>query len=427
MTGREVSRGGRRFVHDLDEWQCTLRHVPGQASSSLREANRASLLDVLRVAGPTSRAALARRTGLSKQTVSTIVADLLADGVVREAGRSEPEPGGGRPGTLVQYAAEQAIVAGVELGVGRMRVTLADALGVQLAERELAPTERAGRRGRRSPDAVLDEVVSTMVALSGSNGGVHRLRAVGVGVTGLVQPSTGTCVLAANLGWRRVPVAALLRSRLEQIGVQAPVVVRNAAQASLIAEHRLGAAAGHDDVVLVFEDEGVGAAVIEAGRLLDGADGTAGELGHCAWPGADARCSCGRHGCVETVASGPAVRRAVELATGRRLRPRDGLPTLAALARLEGSEVDVAAAEAGRVLGTAASWLVSLTAPRLVVLSGSLVAAPPALRSALESALRRASLPSQRPRVVTGTLGDRAALRGATLLALDEARSTPSR
>jgi glucokinase len=150
-------------------------------------------------------------------------------------------------------------------------------------------------------------------------------------------------------------------------------------------------------------------------------------LGHCTWPGADTRCGCGRRGCVETVASGPAVRRVVEQVTGRRLRPRDGVPTLAALARLDGAEVDEAAARAGRVLGTAASWLVALTAPRLVVLSGSLVAAPPALRSALETAVRGAGLPSQRPRVVTGMLGESAALRGATLLALDQARSAPTR
>ena len=394
--------------------------MAGQVSRSLREANRAALVAELRLSGPTSRAALARRTGLAKQTVSTIVADLLADGVAREVGRDEPEPGGGRPGTLVQYAADRAFVVGVELGVGRMRVTLADALGAQVAERDVGGSTR---RARRSPDAVLDEVVAAVAEVAGEHGGVQRLRAVGVSVTGLVRPSTGTCVLAPNLGWRRVPVAALLGSRLQGLGVEAPVLVRNAAQASLIAEHRVGVAAGQDDVVLLFEDEGVGAAVIETGRLLDGADGTAGELGHCAWPGAQTRCGCGRRGCVETVASGPAVRRAVEQSTGRRLRAPIGVPTLAALARA-GGEVDEAAARAGRVLGTAASWLVALTAPRLVVLSGSLVVAPLAYRAALEAALREASLPQQRPRVVTGSLGDGAALRGVTMLALDRARST---
>ena len=400
--------------------QRTLLLVPGQGSRSLREANRAALVAELRGAGPASRASLARRTGLAKQTVSTIVASLLADGVVRESGRGEPERSGGRPGTLVEYAADRAVVAGVELGVGRTRLALADALGTAVDERGATGVTR---RDRRSPAAVLDEVVAALAEAAEDHGGVHRLLALGVSVTGLVQPSTGACVLAPNLGWREVPVAELLTDRLRARGVEVPVVVRNAAQASLIAEHRVGAAVGQDDVVLLFEDEGVGAAVIEAGRLLDGADGTAGELGHCAWPGAGDRCGCGRRGCVETVASGPALRRAVEQATGRRVRTRPGTPTLAMLAGLTGPVVDDAAAAAGRVLGTAASWSVALTAPRRVVLSGSLVAAPAAYRMALEAALLDACLPHQRPTVVAGVLGDRAALRGATLLALDAARS----
>lgn len=392
----------------------------GQEVGALRAANTASLLRQLRGSGPTSRAMLARQTGLAKQTVSTIVARLIEDGVVREVGRGAPEPGGGRPAVLVQYAADRAFVVGVELGVGRTRVSVADALGTPLQVHEVPPSTG---RTRRTPEATVDAVVASVADLALAHGGLDRLRAVGVSVTGLVQPSTGTCVLAPNLGWRGVPVAALLGQRLAARGAAVPTLVRNAAQSSLIAEHRLGAAVGEDDVVLLFEDEGVGAAVIEAGRLLDGADGTAGELGHCAWPGADQRCGCGRRGCVETVASGPALRRAVARSTGRRLRSPAGSSTLATLARLDGVEVQRAAVEAGRVLGTAASWLVALTAPRLVVLSGSLVVAPSALRASLEAALHERGLPGQRPRIVAGALGDDAALRGAILLALDEARA----
>lgn len=395
--------------------------MAGLGSSALRATNTAVVVQHLRVDGPTSRAKLARGTGLAKQTVSTIVARLLADGVVREVGRNEPDAAGGRPAVLLEYAADRALVAGLELGVGRTRVVLADALGQPVDIRDVAPSP--GSANRRDPDDVLDAVVAALAAASRDHGGLERLRAVGVSVTGLVEPASGTCVLAPNLGWRDVPVATLLRRRLAARRVRVPVVVRGAAQACAIAEHREGAAIGEDDVVLLFEDEGVGAAVIEGGRLLDGSDGTAGELGHCAWPGATARCGCGRRGCVEVLASGPAVRRAVEAATGRRIRRRPGVPTLAVLAEAGGPEVEVAAAEAGRVLGTAASWLVALTAPRLVVLSGALVPAPAALREALEAVLGERALPREPLRIVSGALGDGAALRGAVLLALDEARA----
>lgn len=394
--------------------------MAGQAAS-LRAGNTAALVEELRRAGTVSRADLARRTGLAKQTVSTIVAQLIHDGVAREVGLGAPDRAGGRPATLVEYAADRAYVAGVELGVGRTRVVLADALGVVVDERDVAGVP-VGRR--TAPGPVLDAVVESLVDLVGGPDATGRLRAVGVSVTGLVQPSTGTCVLAPNLGWRNVPVAALLDERLRRRGCTVPVPVRGAAQASLIAEHREGAAVGFDDVVLLFEDEGVGAAAVERGRLVEGVDGTAGELGHCPWPGGELACGCGRRGCVETLASGPALRRAVERASGRRVRRPRGVPTLKALAALDPALVEDPAREAGVVLGVAASWLVAVTAPRLVLLSGALVGAPAAYRDGIESVLRRPALDGG-PAVLlrAGGLGDGAALRGAVLLALDAARA----
>ncbi|GAB2859041.1 ROK family transcriptional regulator [Myroides odoratimimus subsp. xuanwuensis] len=375
----------------------------------------------LRASGPVSRADLARSTGLAKQTVSTIVGQLIRDGVAREVGLGAPDRTGGRPATLLEYAADRAFVAGVELGVGRTRVVLADALGAPVGERDVVGLP-VGRR--TPPAAVLDGVLDALVELTDGPGAPGRLRSVGVSVTGLVQPSTGTCVLAPNLGWHNVPVAALLDERLRDRGWAVPVQVRGAAQAALIAEHREGAAAGVDDVVLLFEDEGVGAAAIEGGRLLEGVDGTAAELGHCTWPGGDLRCGCGRRGCVETLASGPALRRSIERASGRRIRLPAGTPTLEALAALEPSRIRDPAREAGEILGVAASWLVALTAPRLVLLSGALVGAPTAYRHGVEAVLGRPALDGgPAVRVADGALGHDASLRGAILLALDAARA----
>lgn len=396
--------------------------MSGQGSGALREANTRLVVDQLRRSGPTTRPALARDTGLAKQTVSTIVARLIDEGVAREVGLGAVERRGGRPAVLVEYAADRALVAGLEIGVGRTRVMVADALGTPVVVRDVPPP---GRSSRKPPAGeVLDGVIKALASELEQLGSPGRLWAVGVSVTGLVQPRPGVCALAPNLGWRDVPVRQLVEERLAGLGVDAPVIVRGAAQASLIAEHREGVAIGEDDVVLLFEDEGVGAAVIEGGRLVDGADGTAGELGHCAWPGGTTQCGCGRRGCVETLTSGPAVRRAVESATGLRLSRRAGVSTYALLDEQGGSAVTSAVAEAGRVLGTAASWLTAITAPRLVVLSGSLAVAPPGLRHALVQTLRDRAVHGPAPGVVDGALGVDAALRGVVLLALDRARES---
>ena len=394
----------------------------GQGSSLLRQANTRLVVEELRRGGPTTRPELARATGLAKQTVSTIVARLVADGVAREIGSSTPDRSGGRPAVLVEYAADRAFVAGLEIGVGRTRVMVADALGTPVVLRDVP--RREPRSQRRAAARVLGEVVAVLVDAMADLGGVARLQAVGISVTGLVQPLTGTCLLAPNLGWHDVPIGRLVRRRLASAGADVPVIVRGAAQSSLIAEHREGAAQGQQNVVLLFEDEGVGAAVVEDGHLVEGVDGSAGELGHCAWPGAHDRCGCGRRGCVETLTSGPAVRRRVEAETGRRLPRRPGVPTYALLAeRADEPAVVRAAEESGRVLGTAASWLTAITAPGLVVLSGSLTAAPEPLRSAMTSTLHERALHGGPVKVVAGELGADAALRGVVLLALDAARS----
>ncbi|WP_121251700.1 ROK family transcriptional regulator [Nocardioides ferulae] len=395
-----------------------------QGSGSLREANTRLVVEQLRHSGPTTRPALARSTGLAKQTVSTIVARLMTDGIAREAGIQPAERSGGRPAVLVEYAADRAYVAGLEIGVGRTRIMLADLLGNAVVVQEVHPE---GRSARRPAEKLVAGLVGELERLLAERGGLERLHAVGVSVTGLVHPASGSCVLAPNLGWRDVPVAGLVSAAIGS-DAQVPVIVRGAAQASLIAEHREGAAVGEPDVVLVFEDEGVGAAVVEADHLVEGVDGTAGELGHCAWPGAERRCGCGRRGCVETLTSGPAVRREIEARTGRRLPRRPGTPTYALLAE-QADEPAVAEAvrDAGRVLGTAVSWVTAITAPRLVVLSGSLIAAPDQLRAGIVASLRQRALHGGPARVVPGALGADAALRGVVLLALDRARESTAR
>ena len=145
-------------------------------------------------------------------------------------------------------------------------------------------------------------------------GAAGTLGAVALAVPGFIDHHAGTVTFPA-LGWDRVPMQATLEDAL---GV--PVGLISLPSAELVGEVFSGAAADRDDAVLIFLDHGIGAGILSRGRLLLGAGGAVGELGHCPVAG-DALCPCGRRGCLETVAAGWAIRaQAVEPARAPRAR-----------------------------------------------------------------------------------------------------------
>jgi predicted NBD/HSP70 family sugar kinase len=390
--------------------------------STIRSVNRSLVLDVIRGTGPTSRAGLARALGLAKPTVSEIVAGLLAEGVVREvvAGRGTASRarsrGPGRPPVVLDIDERHAYVLGIHVGVHDTTVGLADATGREIARRRMPTPQLPAEESLREVGALTREVVV--------RAGIprRRLAAAAVCLPGQVDSASGTCVHAPNLGWRDVPVVGLLGAAL---GV--PVELHNTVQAAAVAEHAEGAGRGARTLALVYAGTGVGAAVLTDGRLFEGAAGLAGDLGHALMPGLDARCSCGRHGCVETAASASAVARAARDAvrTGSPTRMAalgDGVSSLDVYAAAEAGDTLAQAllGEAGRTLGIAASWLVNVINPDVLVVGGGLVGAGLHVIDPFRAALEAHTTPGALSRVQlrTWTLGQDAKIRGAMLLAL---------
>jgi N-acetylglucosamine repressor len=389
------------------------------ASGTMRMLNRSLVLDTVRDAGPTSRSALARTLGLAKPTVSEIVAGLVADGLVREraARRGTSRAGGpGRPPVVVELNAEHAYVLGIHVGVHDTTVALADATGVEVARRRIPTPELAAEEALREVGALAREVVVRT--------GIPRRRLAGaaVCVPGQVDTASGTCVHAPNLGWRDVPVVGLLGA-----GLGVSVEVHNTVQAAAVAEHVEGAGRGARTMALVYAGTGVGAAIVQDGRLFHGATGLAGDLGHAVVPGLDAPCTCGRHGCVETASSAAAVARAARDAvrTGSPTRMAalgDGVTSLDVYAAAEAGDTLAQAllGEAGRTLGIAASWLVGLVNPDVLVVGGGLVGAGLHVIDPFRAALEGHTTPGALARLQlrTWTVGQDAKVRGAVLLAL---------
>ena len=274
---------------------------------------------------------------------------------------------------------------GVDLGGTNARAAVVDADTGEVIAAHKEPLRD------RTPDGVVDvvrHVIAEAVAAAGVTAGA--VGAVGVGVAGQCLGRTGVVLNAPNLGWRDVAFGELLR---EAIGI--PVRVANDLSVAAWGEKRFGGAKGIDDVVLVFVGSGVGAGLILAGRLYDGAQGVAGEFGHVKVrpirpETAVRRCGCGQLGCLEAYTSGVNVAARVreEIAAGARtsIHARVG----GDLSRVNASLVDDAYragdayarsvwAEVGELLGTEIANLVTVLNPSRLILGGGVLLGSPAL------------------------------------------------
>lgn len=380
----------------------------------MRELNRSLVLDLIKKHSPISRAGLAQASSLAKPTVSGIVEELLASGVVREIGVGSTTREGGRPPVLLEFDALSQVLAGVHVGVTTTTIVLADAVGVEF-HRVRMPT------GRGRADRTLAKIAAAVTSACRDAGVAGRGLAVGVCVPGLTELNSGICRLAPNLGWRDVPVRDVLHAALN-----APVYVHNSAQAAAVAEAVEGVARGAEDVVLLYLGSGVGGGLMSGGRLFTGASGLAGEVGHCPVEGSVEPCPCGRIGCLEAVASGIAIARDAQraVAAGRTTSlSAVSAPSVEAVAAAAAAG-DAVALEllgtAGRHLGFAASWLLNLINPEVLVLAGGMISAGDALLKPLVAATTEHALPQvgERADIRVSELGADAEVRGAVLLAM---------
>lgn len=388
----------------------------------MRELNRSLVLDVVKHGeSPLSRATIARETGLAKPTVSAIVDELLQQDLVRELGPGKSASGGGRPPILLEYNARSRFIGGIRVGVRNTDLVVADALGTEL-DRTTVPTPQgsAGPALRKMGDA--------LTALLRQASAIRRLDAIGICIPGLIDMESGRCLLAPNLGWRDVPVSELLG---EKFGV--PVFVINTVQAALVVESVEGAAQGTENAVLLYVGRGVGAAILADGRLLHGSSGLPGEIGHCHVPGATNRCNCGKIGCLETVADGPAIaRQALEaMAAGRsstlsEIDPAELTAADVAEAATAGDEVatDVYRA-AGETLGLAASWLINLFNPEVLLVGGGVAGAGEVLLGPLRASAMQHTLPqaAERVHIRSWSLAQDAGVTGAVRVAMQNSET----
>ncbi|WP_156725217.1 ROK family transcriptional regulator [Streptomyces apocyni] len=423
----------------------------------IRRRNLSLVLRTVAAQGPLSRAAVASRIGLTRAAVSTLVDELVRTDLLVEPGPGQrstavDRPGRpGRPGSALALSERGPVGIGAEVGVDHLAACAVDLNGTVRAKAVLAGDNRG-----RPPEPVIKELTRLIreVTEAARTAGL-RPAGLGVAVPGLVGRDARTVVRAPNLGWTQVDLG-------QHLGDALPPYVDNEANLGALAELWLGgsptrptpdsepasesaaggaidaaadgttdAAAGGDlaprDFLHVSAEIGIGAAVVVDGRLLRGARGFAGELGHVPVRPEGPDCPCGGRGCLEQYAGAEAVLRAAGLPPGE-----GRVGQLAALADGGDPRVRRALRGAGSALGIAVSGAVNLLDPQTVVLGGALSRLAPWLLPAMERELRRRTADPERPSgasVSVSRLGSDGPLLGAAhavvQAVLDDPASAP--
>jgi glucokinase len=304
------------------------------------------------------------------------------------------------------------LVIGVDLGGTTIKATLFDSNGREYGH-SARPTPR-----QLGPDAVVAATIDVIADLRGQLPQAARLRAVGLVVPGIVDAEQGIAVYAANLGWSQLPLQQIVS---KAIGL--PVVVDHDVRAAGLAELEAGAGRGLSEVLFVALGTGIAAAVITGGKVVTGATGRAGELGHLpVFPDGE-RCACGQRGCTETYASAAAL--------SRRYSAASGIPDVPAEDVISRSAAGEPLAErifedAITALSRALVHYVLLMDPDLILLGGGMATSGAALLGPLTREVQAGLAWRPAPRIATGRFAGNAGRRGAGLLAWRMLKETPT-
>lgn len=397
---------------DVQNFQRATRDTP-------REVNRRIILALMRESGPVSRAELARSMNVPRGMITSLVNELLSEGLIYE-GATASAPRGRRP-VLLHLQSEGRLAVGVDVRVSRTTVCISDFGGNRLAEDSFDTP--------RNPGNLVDRVVESVESLRSSAEADAGCEGVGVVVPGMVDGRTGMILNAPTLGWRDVDIREGLARRL---GL--PVYIERDAVACVLARMWMGDHPDESarDLVYLIVSDGVGTGLVLNGQAVRGRHFTAGEFGHIPLGAEGPVCSCGSTGCLEAFTSDSATVQRYEALSPATGEARDGdEPVLVeeVVDRAhQGDEAALAAVrETGRYLGLGIAAIVNTLNPARVVVGGGITRGWDVVEPLVREAVRRRALT---PAAAETTLivdedyaGTR--LQGATALVVAPAFAAP--
>lgn len=308
------------------------------------------VLRALATSGPLSRAQLARDLGLSGPTLTQATRYLMELGLITELDQSPST--GGRPATLLGLVAGAGKVMGVKLADDHLFGICVD-LESQV---QFSFEEKFKARG----EAAIDELSEILLKYSKKVRG--QLLGVGVGLPGVVSQKDLSTTTSVMLGWDNVKLGEILSKRLKT-----PVLCENDVNTLAISESLYGRGKDISNLLTITIGRGIGSGIIINGELYAGTHG-AGEIGHVKVVGNKLKCECGNTGCLETIASDPAILRAAK--TAKFISANAGMEELWIAARKNKTIAAKCFKEPAQQLGIAVANVINVFGPELVVISG---------------------------------------------------------
>jgi len=392
----------------------------------VRRHNLSLVLRLLASQGPRSRAGVAAVSGLTRATVSSLVADLIDRGLVKEGGQ-ESDQRVGRPATVLELDGSQLVTLGMEMDVGFTAVLANDLAGNCVYQR---------RRQISGASLAFDQLLPTLVkelrrAIEAVEAGGRRVVGLTVAVPGITDIENGVVTRAPNMGWQMAPLGERLQAAL---GPQLPITIDNEANLGALAEYRVGPHAGTNHLVYLMAVNGVGAGIIIDGDVFRGASGAGGEVGHTTVQPEGLQCACGSVGCWETTVSLRALLydAVPDLASGilrdRRLSPEAMLAPVIARASAHNPIAIKGLKKFGRWLGIGLANIIDTFNPQVIVLAGFIPWVAPWVMDEATKALQANSLAESAElcRVELSTLGFSAAALGGAIHASERLFASPT-
>ena len=390
--------------------------LPAQKATrnQIKTHNERLILKTIYNQTQTSRADIARLTKLTRPTVSTIVAGLIDDGLVQEVGYGPSD--GGKPPTMLSLVDDSRHLIGLDLSGAEFRGAVINLRG-QVRHRVTLPT--GGRTGDEAVNLVFRLIDSLVQATEAP------LLGIGIGSPGIVDPNRGIVEQAVNLGWQRLPLQTLLADRY-----QLPIYVANDSHVAAMGEYTFGLGETGRNLVVIKVGWGISAGLILNGQLFFGDGFGAGEIGHITVVDGGERCTCGHHGCLETVSSSRAIiEKAARLAqTNPHSMLRDivtgpdklTIDDVRQAFEAGDATLEPLIAEAGRYLGVAVAGVVGVLNIHQILIAGSVARFGPALLDPLIEAMSRRVLPAfaEKTQIHTVGLGPDIVMLGAAALLL---------